>query len=379
MKNWKIGTRISAGFAAVTLIVTILGIFAYNRISIINASAVDVTSNSLPSVFIVGSIRSLGERSMALAQEHAISSNQQEMANIEAQMREVRAQNDGYFQEYTKLFSNDEDRRLYAEMASARKAFWDEVDQIVPISRMGTDESNRKAMEMVRGPLRTLHTHYIETADAEIKLNQDLAAAATKTIDNAVSGARTGIVIGLILAVVLSLVISLFVVRSITLPLTAAVDLVNHVAEGDLTHTVEAKSTDEIGIMLKAMNSMVSNLRNAANVAIKISEGDLTIQANSLSEKDVLGQAQVQMLSNLRKTVAQVASAAANVASGSDEMSLTAQQLSEVLRSKRPQPKKQHLLWKRWPPVFNRMPITPDRLTKSPPKQRRMRVQAATL
>lgn len=329
MNNWKIGTRISAGFAAVTLIVTLLGTFAYNRISVINASAVDVSTNSLPSVYIIGSIRSYAERSLALVQAHAISRNQQEMTNIETQIRELRAKNDNYLREYEKLFSNDEDRRLYAEMINARKAYWDEAEQILPISRLGTDEASRKAVEMVRGSLRALHTRYIETTEAEIKFNQDLAAASTKTIDGAVSGARTGITVGLIASIALSILISIFVVRSITRPLAVAVELVNQVAEGDLTHTVEAKSKDEIGVMLTSMNSMVTNLRGAANVAIKISEGDLTVQAHSLSEKDALGQALTEMLSNLRKTVSQVASAAANVATGSDEMSLTAQQLSE--------------------------------------------------
>ncbi len=266
---------------------------------------------------------------MTLVLEHAISSSQQEMANIEAQMREMRAKNDSYFQEYTKLFSNDEDRRLYGEMVAGRKAFWDEVDQILPISRLGTDESNKKAIQMVQGPLRTLHTRYLETAEAEIKFNQDLAADATKTIDGAVSSARTGIIFGLLASLAFAIAVSFVVVRSITRPLGTAVTLVNQVAEGDLTHTVTATSTDELGLMLNSMNSMVSNLRSAANVAIKISEGDLTVQPQARSEKDALGQALVTMLSNLRNTVSQVTTAASNVASGSEEMSITAQQLSE--------------------------------------------------
>jgi len=74
---------------------------------------------------------------------------------------------------------------------------------------------------------------------------------------------------------------------------------------------------------------MVGNLKAAAQVAVKISEGDLTVEAKALSDKDVLGQALTNMLDNLRKTVSEVTTASGNVATGSGEMSSTAQQLSQ--------------------------------------------------
>ena len=66
-----------------------------------------------------------------------------------------------------------------------------------------------------------------------------------------------------------------------------------------------------------------------SQIAVSISEGDLTVEATALSEKDVLGNAQKRMLENLRRTVSQVTEAAGSVASGSEEMSATAQQVSQ--------------------------------------------------
>jgi methyl-accepting chemotaxis protein len=74
---------------------------------------------------------------------------------------------------------------------------------------------------------------------------------------------------------------------------------------------------------------MVANLKAAAVVAERISEGDLTVQAKALSEKDMLGQALVRMLDSLRHTVRDVTQASAQVATGSEEMSSTAQKLSQ--------------------------------------------------
>jgi methyl-accepting chemotaxis protein len=41
--------------------------------------------------------------------------------------------------------------------------------------------------------------------------------------------------------------------------------------------------------MASAMNTMVDNLQATARVAERIAEGDLTVEAKALSEKDVLG------------------------------------------------------------------------------------------
>jgi methyl-accepting chemotaxis protein len=71
------------------------------------------------------------------------------------------------------------------------------------------------------------------------------------------------------------------------------------------------------------------SLRNAATIAVSISEGDLTVVATGLSKKDVLGTAQRRMLENLRRTVSRMSEAAGSVASGSEQMSATAQQVSQ--------------------------------------------------
>ena len=93
MNNWKIGTRITAGFAAVIAIAMALGIFAYSQVGNINKSATDVADNSLPSVYVMGQIHSNTEQLMRLVLQHAIANDQDEMANLDAEIRDVRAKN----------------------------------------------------------------------------------------------------------------------------------------------------------------------------------------------------------------------------------------------------------------------------------------------
>jgi methyl-accepting chemotaxis protein len=99
------------------------------------------------------------------------------------------------------------------------------------------------------------------------------------------------------------------------------------IARGNLTVEVRERSSNDK--LMKALDGMVKGLQATANAANRIAEGDLTVQPKLLSEQDVLGHALVRMLENLRNTVNEVATAAANVATGSEEMTSTAQQVSQ--------------------------------------------------
>jgi methyl-accepting chemotaxis protein len=329
MNNLKIGTRVAVGFALTTLVTAALGILAYTQISNINKASFEVSDNCLPSVSVISGIKANVQGVYGLILQHAMSTDAGHMAELDKEISDLRSQNGALMQRYTGMFTNDEDKRLYAAMDSARNAFWVVGDQVLTLSRQNTPASNKQAIDLITGRLRELQAEEVKTTEAEVKFNEDVAAEDSKAITQVVSSTRTGIISSLIAGITLAIVISVFVIRSLTKPLAQAVGFVNHVAEGDLGHHVDVTSQDELGQMLSALNRMVENLRASSDVAESISQGDLTVQARALSDRDSLGNALIQMLESLRRTVHQVTGASANVASGSQEMSATAQQLSQ--------------------------------------------------
>jgi methyl-accepting chemotaxis protein len=74
---------------------------------------------------------------------------------------------------------------------------------------------------------------------------------------------------------------------------------------------------------------MLGSLRERAELAEKISHGDLTVEAKILSDKDSLGRSLDEMLVNLRQVVTQVEEASGHVASGSEQLSANSQEMSE--------------------------------------------------
>jgi len=329
MKNWKIRIRIMAGFGAVIAIVLTLGVFAYQEIGAIHRTSSQVGGDFLPSVDVAGQIHVNAEAVYRLLLQHVLTDDPAEMARIEGEIQNIRAQNTALIAENARLSTSEKERETSAAVTAARTAFNSAMDEVLRVSRTArTSEANQKVAHMA-AQLAPLHQKYLDGVNTLVALNKTLANEGVRESESTASSASTGILIGIFASLMLAIGISLFITRSITRPLATAVDLINQVAQGDLTHTIQADSSDELGQMLTAMNGMVENLKGAAHVAEQISGGDLTVQAKALSEKDTLGQALIRMLDNLRKTMTQVAASAANVATGSEEMSSTAQQLSQ--------------------------------------------------
>jgi methyl-accepting chemotaxis protein len=123
--------------------------------------------------------------------------------------------------------------------------------------------------------------------------------------------------------------IALFVASGIVRPILKSVAVAKSVSDGDLSVFSDVDQKDEIGILSDAMNRMVANLKDTAQVAEQISNGDLNVSVNILSKKDLLGHALDKMVTNLSSTVSEVKTGSDNVASGSVALSSASEQLSQ--------------------------------------------------
>lgn len=198
------------------------------------------------------------------------------------------------------------------------------------IMSLANEAGDLKAKEMSMGPasqkIRTDLFREVDQLVGFVKANlaEDQAGAATDY-----ETARTVLVTMIVISILVASVAALWISLSIARGLNKAVGLANAVAIGDLSQTIDVKENDEIGDLLKALNSMVGNLNATAEIADMIASGDLTVQAKSLSERDKLGQALERMLTKLQEIVSEALSAADNVSSGSQQLSASAEELSQ--------------------------------------------------
>ncbi|GAK57943.1 chemotaxis sensory transducer [Candidatus Vecturithrix granuli] len=88
--------------------------------------------------------------------------------------------------------------------------------------------------------------------------------------------------------------------RSMTRPLMGAVKIANQISQGDLQHSFSIRSEDEIGQLLRAMQTMAAYIQEAAEVANKISQKNLQAEVHPKSDHDVLNQSLLRMVATLR-------------------------------------------------------------------------------
>ncbi len=173
----------------------------------------------------------------------------------------------------------------------------------------------------------------------------------------------------LVLSFLFSFVMARLLGHSIVTPVKRTIEVFNNIARGNLdVEKMPETSSDEMGILARAFNSMLDSLyyktsvieeiaEGNVNVEIsiaseqdtlgnsllkmtdslkektgileKIAEGDLTLEIKDYSEKDTLMQALKLMLHQMQDVVRHVKSTASHVASGSQNLSDSSESLSE--------------------------------------------------
>jgi methyl-accepting chemotaxis protein len=144
MKNWKIGTRITAGFAAVIFIALTLGVFAYSKVGTIEKSSSQIAANALPGVYLVGQVQNGIQLEFSLLLQHVNSTDKQEMERLETEIRESRTRNAGRRGEYRKLIREEKERSLFEALMASRNAYVAAYDETLKISRIGTTSARKQ-------------------------------------------------------------------------------------------------------------------------------------------------------------------------------------------------------------------------------------------
>jgi len=216
---------------------------------------------------------------------------------LEGQDRALAGQ---FFERFDKWRTVDDSIEALAQLDSKRRA------------SAITTGVNKKAMDVLKAQFAALDGALAREMAAHATASEEVYASARQTL------------IGMVAAALLVAAgTGLWMALSISRGLGLAVGLADGVAMGDLDRRISVHSNDEIKDLVDALNRMTANLRATAAVADSIAQGDLSMEAKPLSDKDTLGLAMQRMTANLRGT----AKIADTIAQG--DLSLEAKPLSD--------------------------------------------------
>ncbi|MGK7396563.1 MAG: GAF domain-containing protein [Candidatus Cyclobacteriaceae bacterium M3_2C_046] len=131
--------------------------------------------------------------------------------------------------------------------------------------------------------------------------NKEAMEAKLEVIASSQQLKRNTIILGIVVAVI-GIIVALIMSRSITKPINFLKEIIKKLGKGELPENENKKfGKDEIGEMGQAVDQLVNGLRSTSLFAENIGKGNYDSEFKPLSEHDVLGNALIEMRSNLKK------------------------------------------------------------------------------
>jgi methyl-accepting chemotaxis protein len=205
---------------------------------------------------------------------------------------------DSLADEYQALF--DQLVQADVQIAASTETFRETVRTIEPL----TEEIRTDALE--------------EKGTARSAMEQ--ANQTTSTILIAVS----------LVAGVIGVGLGLFVATTIARPIRRLTGMATMITEGDVDQEVDITQRDEIGQLADAFRQMIVYLRDMAEVAGRLAQGDLTAKVTPRSKKDALGNAFARMIVDLCNLIGLVADSATGVGAASGQLTASADQSAQA-------------------------------------------------
>ncbi|MBS1818073.1 MAG: MCP four helix bundle domain-containing protein [Acidobacteria bacterium] len=211
MKNVTIGKRLTLGFGVVMVIVSVLGLFAVQQLRSISASASRIASDAVPGLAMSADIANKTKDVYADALVHLAADDPAAMDRAQADLMRLRSHVSAVISEYEKTIASDEDRANFQKIGPVRKAFIEEVDRTMALSRAGKKD---EAFVELHEKLQPAYKAYDDAVTVLAEWNQKAGREAAVGIDHAVSTTTVGVSIGVVVTLILGCAIALLIVRT---------------------------------------------------------------------------------------------------------------------------------------------------------------------
>ena len=256
--NLSIRTRLLAGFGIVMFLSALLAFIALFSIRTINGDIDRIVNDRWPKTVQANNIiDNINVVARALRNAIILEDDQLVQQELDRIPEAIRIVTDN-IDKLEKTVSSDKGKQLLNELKGKRVAYRDDLTKAMQLIKEG--KKKEAGLYLVHTLRKTQSAYFVATAEL-IKYQSQLMDESGKDAASKARQAQKLILALILLAMVFSVGVSLFVVRSISGALSEGVDVANRLATGDLTASVTIRSTDEIGTLMTAMDNMVKSLR----------------------------------------------------------------------------------------------------------------------
>lgn len=313
LKALKIKTRLWIGFGVIILLFIASGIFTLFQLGKADHNATQIKDDSLPYSLLAKDMAFQIIEVQQFLTDVSATHDTEVYKEAEDAANHVREDIEKFKVLFTKE-NDSESLRKITELESEFNIYYEEGKKMAhAYVTQGITEGNvimdnfDKTSLILAGKVETF-----------VKQQVDKATLRTNNVSGAIGNAKKILFLMSFLAISIGVLIAIFVTRSITGPLSNAVDVSNSIAKGDLSVNIKVDSQDETGQLLNSMHNMADNLKKLIS-DIKSTSDNVASASEQLSASSA----------EMSKGVVEQSDRSTQIATAATEMSQTVNEIAK--------------------------------------------------
>lgn len=279
--RFSIRAKITGVVLVLLVAVLAIGLFAVHQMRSINGNTVDIQTNWLPSVRVLGELRAATLSHRVGLLRHILSETSEDKLAVEKMMAGIAERGVKIQADYEKLITSPEERALYDEWARLWTAYKAGAEPVLKLSREAAGRVAREAYQLGSETISPIGAKADAVLAKDIALN-DKGAETAGADAGASYAAGLATMLVLIAAAALSgILLAIYLVRDVSRGIASIVAPMQAIGAGDLTADVPHRGENtEIGSMARALQIFKDAL-----IAKKAADERVAVEAEAKIER----------------------------------------------------------------------------------------------
>ena len=320
LKNLSISIRLTLGFGSLLLLMLILGFVSLLKLGGMNNEINDIVDDKYPKmIWATDMIRAMNlvaidNRNTLLVDDPA------QLEKFRDERAELFKRMDDAMRKLDTHVKSPHGKELMAQIHRDEKAYREELAKF---SEVNQTQGHAAAKKILYGEFVGITENFVNALRELINYQDELMAASGHAAQEDYQKTRHILISVFAVAATMAILTALAIIRSIKKPIAEAVSAANALANGDLTVSIESTSTDEIGQLMVAMQTMIAKLSQTIGGVVVSVEALNTAAQQISATAGSLSQASTEQASSVEETSASVEQMASNISQNTQNAGIT--------------------------------------------------------
>jgi methyl-accepting chemotaxis protein len=272
LKNMKIGTKLALGFGIVGLMLVAVSILSLAGLSGLNTEVQSLAKDRFPKTVVANDIidnlnlvaRSL--RNVLLVRD------KESMDKEITRLMEARKTITDRLEKLEKTVQSEKGKELLKSITNCRASYLAYQEEVLKLAQAGKKEA---AVDIMLTKLRAAQATYMECVEKLVDYQNQLVEQGGMQAENEYKTSFRLSAALSVIALLLAAAIAYWITTSVQKPINRCVEIADQVAKGNTDIKIDVMSTDETGVLLGSMQTMVQNIGSLVEDAAALSKAAL--------------------------------------------------------------------------------------------------------